>query len=151
MLHQNDRNMRGAGTGLDRLQTANGFGEGGIDGRLAFRRAFAIENGVLNIDNEKCCGHGYALFLVSKKGCGQRRLSIAMRTASAPSTPPISQRCAESQAGRPARKAAIEPAVSTNRALTVTLVDDLDRSEDDGLKKDVPERRIDELRQQRKI
>ena len=46
MLHQNDRNMRGAGTGLDRLQTANGFGEGGIDGRLAFRRAFAIENGV---------------------------------------------------------------------------------------------------------
>ncbi len=55
-------------------------------------------------------------------GIGQRRASVAILSASPTSTVPISQRCTSSQSGRPARKAAIEPAVTAMSALTVTLI-----------------------------
>ena len=51
-----------------------------------------------------------------------RCASVAMRSASPISTVPISQRWMRSQSGRPARKVAIEPAMTAMSALTVTLI-----------------------------
>ena len=83
------------------------------------------------------------------------RLSDADRAPSAPQSPastvPISQRCTSSQLGRVPRNTAIEPAASAIIALTLTLIDDLDRAQHQRLRQHAALRGIDELRQQRQI